>query len=126
MSNPEIDLSRAEQALAAFAAGPAQDAANAVEAHFSRAASRIAAELGKAASDGELSFRRLAKVALEELARIALSQARGASGGERAPTAMNFVFNVQGGAEAGGALRQSARQAASQVAMAAIYGRRNL
>ncbi len=45
-----------------------------VGASFERAGERIARALGRAASDGEGSFKRLAKVVLEEFAKIALER----------------------------------------------------
>lgn len=67
-------LDEAQSALAAFAAGPAQAAADEVAQAFERAGARIGAALGAAVFDGEAGFKRLAKVALEELAKIALAQ----------------------------------------------------
>ncbi|MBI1186916.1 MAG: phage tail tape measure protein [Alphaproteobacteria bacterium] len=73
-------LQEAEQALAQFAQGPARAAADDVAESFERAGKRIAATLGRAGSDGEASLKRLAKIILEELAKIALGAlARGGS-----------------------------------------------
>lgn len=65
-------LQEAEQALAQFAQGPARAAADDVAEAFERAGKRIASTLGRAGTDGEAALKRLAKVILEELAKIAL------------------------------------------------------
>lgn len=70
----EAELSSASAALQAFARGPAQQAANEVSQSFERAGDRIARALGSAAGRGEVSFKRLAKVILEELAKVAINQ----------------------------------------------------
>lgn len=67
------EINNASAALQAFADGPARRAADEVAASFERAGQRIARSLGRAAFDGELSFKRLAKVILEELAKVVLS-----------------------------------------------------
>jgi hypothetical protein len=77
----EADIAVAGAALTAFAQGPARRAADEVGASFDRAGERIAGALARAALSGENSFKRLAKVALEELARLALNQIFGKSGG---------------------------------------------
>lgn len=76
------ELGAAASALHAFAQGPAQQAADAVGVSFERAGDRIARALGAAASGGEASFKRLAKVVLEELAKIALQRLFSESGGK--------------------------------------------
>jgi hypothetical protein len=68
------ELSAASAALQEFAKGPAQRAADEVAESFERAGARIARALGDAAMGGENAFRRLAKVILEELAKIVLAQ----------------------------------------------------
>ena len=68
------ELSEAEAALAAFAKGPARKAADDIANSFERAGTRIARVLGRAAVDGEVSMKRLAKIILEELAKIALDK----------------------------------------------------
>lgn len=78
----QAELVAASAALQSFAQGPAQRAADAVGASFERAGDRIARALGSAASGGEASFKRLAKVVLEELSRIALHRIFGESGGK--------------------------------------------
>ncbi len=85
--NPEFsfdafgaELGGAASALQAFAQGPARRAADEVGASFERAGGRIARALGAAASGGETSFKRLAKVILEELAKIALRRLFSESG----------------------------------------------
>lgn len=74
---PELDLDSARAALEGFAAGPARRAADEIGASFDRAGVRIANALGRAARLGELSFRRMAKSVLEELARLALDRVFG-------------------------------------------------
>lgn len=78
----QAELSQASAALQAFAQGPARRAADTVSVSFERAGQRIAHALGSAASGGEAAFKRLAKVILEELAKIALQQifSQGSSG----------------------------------------------
>lgn len=73
-SNIEADLASASAALQAFASGPARRAADEVGASFEQAGDRIARALGAAATGGENAFKRMAKVILEELARIALQR----------------------------------------------------
>lgn len=75
------ELGEASAALQAFANGPAQRAADAVGASFERAGQRIAHALGSAATGGEAAFKRLSKVILEELAKIALQQIFAQTGG---------------------------------------------
>jgi hypothetical protein len=70
----QSELGAAAGALQAFAQGPAKRAADDVSASFERAGVRIARALGDAAVGGENAFKRLAKVILEELAKIALQQ----------------------------------------------------
>lgn len=74
LSGFSAELGAASNALQAFAAGPAKRAADDVSAAFDRAGDRIARALGAAASGGEASFKRLAKVILEELAKIAINK----------------------------------------------------
>lgn len=80
LSGFQSELSEASAALKAFAAGPAREAADNVGASFERAGERIATALGRAATGGEAAFKNLVKVALEELARVALNQIFSASG----------------------------------------------
>jgi hypothetical protein len=70
----QIELGEASAALQEFANGPARRAADEVGVSFERAGQRIARALGRAAVDGEGSFKRLAKTILEELARVALDR----------------------------------------------------
>lgn len=77
----QSELAAAGAALDAFAQGPARRAADEVSASFDRAGERIGRALARAALSGEGSFKRLAKVALEELSRVALNQIFGKSGG---------------------------------------------
>lgn len=76
------ELGAASAALQAFAQGPAQQAADAVGESFERAGERISRALGSAAMGGEAAFKRLAKVILEELAKIALQRIFTQSGGK--------------------------------------------
>ena len=76
----QAELGSAAAALNEFAQGPARRAADDVGAAFDRAGARIAQTLSRAALSGEVSFKRLAKVVLEELARLALSQIFGKGG----------------------------------------------
>ncbi len=92
-------LNEAESALAAFARGPAQRAAGEVAEAFERAGARISRTLASAGASGEVSFKRLAKTVLEELAKIALDRVIGAKAG-----APFFGARAGGGAvNAGGA-----------------------
>lgn len=79
----QVELGAASAALQAFAQGPARRAANDVGVSFERAGDRIARAMGSAAVGGEAAFKRMAKVILEELAKIALQQifGGGAKGG---------------------------------------------
>lgn len=96
----QSDLAVASAALQAFAQGPAKRAAEDVSASFERAGDRIARALGSAALGGEAAFKRMAKVILEELAKIALRQIFSA-GGSKLPF---FGAKAGGGAvNAGGA-----------------------
>lgn len=78
----QAELAEASAALQAFAQGPAQRAADMVGASFERAGQRIARALGAAVTGGEAAFKRLAKVILEELAKIALERVFGQAGGK--------------------------------------------
>ena len=131
------ELADAQAALTHFANGPARDAATLLSDCFGDAGARISGELERAAKSGELSFKRLAKTVLEELAKIALNQMFGQAsqrqerGGaasnalEAATAAMTVNFNLGAGADAD-SLRRNQAQIAAQVARAAAYGRRNL
>ncbi|MEZ5957925.1 MAG: phage tail tape measure C-terminal domain-containing protein [Hyphomonadaceae bacterium] len=77
----QAEIAGASAALQAFAQGPARQAADAVGQSFERAGDRIARALGSAASGGEAAFKRLAKVILEELAKVALQRIFTQSGG---------------------------------------------
>jgi hypothetical protein len=68
------ELTEAEAALAAFARGPARRAAEDISQSFQRAGGRIAGALARAGADGEASMKRLAKVILEELAKLAFDK----------------------------------------------------
>jgi hypothetical protein len=137
MANPSNDLQRelsgAQAALSAFASGPARQAADALSDCFGGAATKIASDLERAAKSGEVSFKRLAKTALEELARIALddvlkktdtSDKRGGAF-QTAASALTVNFHLGAGADSE-SIRRNQAQIAAQVARAAAYGRRNL
>jgi phage-related minor tail protein len=79
-SDLQAQLPQASAALSAFAQGPARAAADDVGAAFERAGERIAAALGRAATGGETSFKRLVKTILEELAKLALDRVFGQAG----------------------------------------------
>lgn len=70
----QTELNAASAALQEFAQGPARRAADEVGVSFERAGERIARALGSAATGGENAFRRMAKVVLEELAKLALQR----------------------------------------------------
>ncbi|HVY87145.1 MAG TPA: phage tail tape measure C-terminal domain-containing protein [Caulobacterales bacterium] len=76
----ESDLASASAALNDFANGAARRASEQVSASFEEAGARIARALGRAATDGESSFKQLAKTVLEELAKIALNTVLGKGG----------------------------------------------
>ncbi len=57
-----------------FADGPGQQAAEALEAAFERAGSRIEQALGRAARSGEADFSRMTDAILADLARLAAQQ----------------------------------------------------
>ena len=97
----QAELGAASAALQEFAQGPARRAASDVSASFERAGERIARALGRAAIDGESSFKRLAKVILEELAKLALQRIFSQSSSQ---SASFFGAKAAGGAvNAGGA-----------------------
>lgn len=89
------ELGAASAALQNFARGPAQHAADEIGVSFERAGQRIARAMGSAAVGGENAFKRMAKVVLEELAKLALERIFTTSGG-KAP--------FYGGKAAGGAV----------------------
>lgn len=68
------ELDKAAAALRVFATVDAQRAADDVAIAFDRAGSRIGAALSRAARDGEISFKRMAKSILEDLAKLALDR----------------------------------------------------
>lgn len=70
----EDEIASASAALQSFANGAARRAADDVSISFERAGVRIARALGRAAFDGEASFKRLAKTILEEVAKLALDR----------------------------------------------------
>lgn len=70
----QAELASASTALQNFAQGPAKQSADEIGASFDRAGQRIGAALGRAAAGGENAFKRMAKVILEELAKIALTE----------------------------------------------------
>lgn len=66
-------ITEAERALAGLGSGPARNAAEDLAQAFDRTGARIAASLARAARSGELSFRQLAKAALQELTKLTLN-----------------------------------------------------
>lgn len=78
----QSELGAASAALQEFAHGPARRAADQVSVSFERAGQRIARAMGSAASGGENAFRRMAKVVLEELAKLALQRIFTVGGGK--------------------------------------------
>jgi lambda family phage tail tape measure protein len=90
------DLARAGSALQAFAQGPAENASDRIGVSFERAGERITRALAGAAVGGEAAFKRLAKVVLEELAKIALQRTFTGGAGGKLP--------FFGGKAAGGAV----------------------
>lgn len=70
----DAQLAAASAALNDFAQHQARRAADDVGAAFERAGDRIARAMGSAARSGEVSFKRMAKVVLEEFAKIALDR----------------------------------------------------
>ncbi len=97
----QTELGAASAALQSFAQGPAQRAADAVGVSFERAGVRISRALGSAATGGENAFKRMAKVILEELAKLALEQIFSGKGGAKLPF---FGARAGGGSvNAGGA-----------------------
>ena len=117
------ELNAAGEALEAFAAGPARQAADALEAAFGRAGRSIRNELESAARSGEADFERLGRTIAEVLAQAVVRQMSGGGGGG-AP--VNVTMNVSGGgAPSGrGAASASANQIAALVARAAARGAR--
>lgn len=90
----QTELAGASAALQDFARGPAQRAADDVGASFERAGDRIARALGSAAAGGENAFKRMAKVILEEFAKLAIDRIF-TSGGSKLPF---FGAKAAGGA----------------------------
>ena len=72
MTEDEIEASG--EALEALADGPAQRAAEAIEAVFERTGRSIEDNLERAARHGEASFARLTESILRDLARLAAEQ----------------------------------------------------
>src|SRR5689334_24081203 len=70
----QAELASAGVVLQSFAQGPARKCADDISASFDQAGRRIGSALGRAATGGENAFKRMAKVILEELAKIALSE----------------------------------------------------
>ena len=91
----EAELGAASAALQAFAGGPARQAADEVSASFERAGERIARAMGSAARGGETAFKRMAKVILEVLAKLALERVFTSGGVGKAPL---FGAKAVGGA----------------------------
>ncbi|HWA00163.1 MAG TPA: phage tail tape measure C-terminal domain-containing protein [Caulobacterales bacterium] len=85
LSGFESQLAGASAALSEFANGAAKRASDQVGASFEQAGARIERALARAAAGGEVSFKQLAKVVLEQLARIAINDLFGKSGGSGTP-----------------------------------------
>jgi hypothetical protein len=101
--------------------------ADRVASAYEAAGARIAAALTKAALSGEDSFRRLAKTALEELARIALAQAKSeAKERQRAGAPDPRVVLSGYGSNVSASPFPHDGQIAAAIARAVVYGRRNL
>lgn len=95
------EIAGASAALQEFAQVHARRAADDVGGAFDRAGDRIAAAMGRAARGGEASFKRLAKVVLEEFARLALDRIFTQQSGSQTPF---FGARAAGGSvNAGGA-----------------------
>jgi hypothetical protein len=90
----QADIAAASAALQEFANGAARRAADDVGTSFEHAGARVARALGRAAFDGESSFKRLAKTILEELAKLALDRVF-TSGADKTPL---FGARAAGGA----------------------------
>ncbi len=135
VSGVEAELASASAALAAFAQGPARQAADEVANSFERAGERIARALGAAAGGGEAAFKRMAKTILEELAKVALDRILNAGGGgSRSGGPSNFAqaanpvsvhFHMGAGGDANSIARNQG-QIAAAIARAVAYGGRNL
>ena len=78
----QAELGAASAALQEFAQGPARRAADDLSASFERAGQRIARAMSSAAMGGENAFKRMAKVVLEELAKLALDRIFTSGGGK--------------------------------------------
>lgn len=78
----EAELGSAAAALDAFVEGPVRRAANELGVSFENAGQRIVRALAGAAEGGEAAFKRMAKVILEELAKIALQRIFTQDGGK--------------------------------------------
>jgi hypothetical protein len=89
------ELGAASAALHDFAQGAAQRAGDDIGASFERAGQRISRAMGAAAAGGEAAFKRMAKVVLEELAKITIQQVFATGGSKPA---------FFGGKAAGGAV----------------------
>ena len=96
-------LGDARAALDAFSRGSARKAADDVGAAFDRAGARIGRALGAAALGGENSFKRLAKVILEEFAKIALDKIFAGAGGTKTSAPVYGARAGGGPVNAGGA-----------------------
>ncbi len=70
----ESGLTEAADQLAAFADGPARDAADAISEAFNSTGRTIASALGRAARSGELSIKGLAASILKDLSGLAINQ----------------------------------------------------
>jgi phage-related minor tail protein len=96
-------LAEARSALDVFSRGTARKAADDVGVAFERAGSRIGRALGGAALGGEASFKRLAKVILEEFATIALDKMFAGAGSAKPDVPFYGARAAGGPVNAGGA-----------------------
>ena len=103
MNDFESDLTAASDALRNLAEGPGVQAAEALEAAFSKAGQSIETALGQAARAGELDFERMAESILKDLARVAAeSVVAMASAGGGAQQAVTLNMNYAPGTEQSG------------------------
>ncbi len=100
MEEFDDDLTKAGDALRALADGPGREAADALEAAFGRAGTRIEDTLRRAARSGELDFQRMAEGILRDLARIAAEAVIARAGGEDNAPQAQVNFNFAAGTDA--------------------------
>lgn len=74
------ELTEAQAALRAFVQGPVRESTREIGDAFDKAGARIVRAMARAGGDGAMSMKQLAKIVLEELAKIALGNLLGQSG----------------------------------------------